>query len=238
VLVDGTTREVARCTTDAAGSCIFTTLDLGAYRVKAHSGRHRPKTSDSVALAERGARTRIALALEAGRSLRGRVLGPDGAPIAGAQVGSSDEGSLIATTDASGRYELSGLGDAPINVFATAAGYAPRHLRAMRPGGAGVDLVLELPATVSGSVALQATAPSLLVSICGFDTHFQKELCVSRATYHLDKPDEATSFRMQGLASGVWDVVVEADGHESTRTRVTLSAGVETTVEPMLLKAK
>lgn len=211
-------RERGRCETDADGRCDVGELEPGSFAVHAFTGRHRPARSE-LRLELRGAPTEHTLRLEAGRALSGRVVDEAGATLAGARVGSSDEAGAFATTDEEGRFELSGLGDAPVNVFATAEGYAPRHLRALRPGSANVEIRLQRPASIEASVTLASEAKSLMVSVCEYDAHFSKEVCVARRLY---EPPER-EILLEGLPSGTWEVVLEASGHHPERIRTQLS---------------
>jgi hypothetical protein len=170
--------------------------------------------------------------LDAGRFISGRVLDSAGSPIAGAHVGSSDEGASLATTDADGRFELGGMASEPVSVFATATGYAPRQLRGVRPGAAGFDISLEAPASVSGSVRV-GSAPSLSVSVCHLDPYLKEEICVARRL--LDPPQ--AEFRIDGLPSGGFDVVLEAPGYSEERVRVTLRPGATERIAPVTLRA-
>src|SRR5690606_12451932 len=103
-----------------------------------------------------------------------------------------------------GRFELAGLGDEPVNIYATAPGYGPTHLSDMRPGARGVRIVLERAATLSGSVTLAGQARSLMVSLCRHDERIDDELCVARRMY---EPPEA-SFALEELPAGSFDVVL------------------------------
>lgn len=164
-------RERGRCETPADGRCEVGELEPGVYVVHAFTGRHRPGRGE-VRLEAAGTLTEHTLRLDTGRVLSGRVVDETGAAVPGARVGSSDEGGGITTADEQGRFELTGLGDATVNVFATAEGFAPRHLRALRPGSANVELRLQKPASVEARVVLASEAKSLMVSVCEYDSHF------------------------------------------------------------------
>jgi len=230
ILLPDSTQELGACVTDPTGACEVS-LRPGRVRAYVHTGRFRPRTTAPVAI-ESGRVASLEVSLEAGRFLSGRVRSPDGQPIAGAQVGTSDEGSLLATTDGEGRFELGGLGEEPINLFATAEGFAPKQIRGVRPGSAGFDIALERPATVVGEV--EHGAPTAVrVGICHFDPHFAKELCIARQEL---EPTQ-TTYRFDGLPSGNYDVVVEADGFETERKGVRLEADETTTAPLVTLRA-
>jgi len=232
VLETGSTKELGHCVTSADGNCDVGGLDLGSYRIYVHTGRYRPRYSETGVLAHRGDVVEQVVRLEAGRFISGRVLDPTGSPVVGAHVGSSDEGAALAETDAEGRFELGGMGAEPVTVFATAPGYAPKQMRGVRPGAAGFDISLEAPASVTGRVR-GGPAPSLSVSVCHLDSYLDEEICLARRM--LDPPD--SEFSIDGLPSGGFDVVFEAAGYAEERVRVTLRPGATTTIPPVELRA-
>ena len=102
------------------------------------------------------------------RTVRGRVRGPDGAPVVGAQVFAATalvaladgvplvDGSLWtgrATTDAAGRFEL--LASPGALVYATAATLAGRPVRVD-----GVEVELRMVPTVRVRIHVAVTAPA------------------------------------------------------------------------------
>jgi len=232
VRVEAAGRERGRCETAADGRCEIGELAPGALVVHAHSGRHRPGAVELTLEASQAVVDRT-LRLEDGRALSGRVVDDSGAPVASAAVGSSDLGGALASSDADGRFELRGLGDAPINVFASAEGFAPRHLRALRPGSANVELRLERPASIEAIVSQDGEAKSLMVSACAFDAHFSEELCVARK---LVEP-QTTEVVLDGLPSGTFDIVFEAEAHRTERVRARLTSRERTKLGEVRLRA-
>jgi protocatechuate 3,4-dioxygenase beta subunit len=106
--------------TSSSGAFAIAGLDVGSYRLYAHTGRHRPRYEGPLSLPEHGQVRRVTIRLEEGRTLSGRVVDARGAPVVGAHVGAADEGSAFVSSDEQGRFELAGLADAPTNMFATA----------------------------------------------------------------------------------------------------------------------
>lgn len=97
------------------------------------------------------------LVLQDGSEISGRVVAPDGAPVAGAQVGLREAGSRSpfggfaqrrATSDERGEYRFTGLAPGSYELDADASGYAPAAAVrvATAAGGAAADAVLELRA--------------------------------------------------------------------------------------------
>lgn len=223
--------ELGRCTTDSSGACALSNLPPGEVRAFVRTGKHRPKYSEVLRLAA-GETRRVELQLELGRVISGRVLSDEGAPLPGAKVGTSDDGSSLAVTGDDGRFELGGLGAEPVNLFATAEGFAPRQIRAIRPGAAGFDVTMERPSAVNGRVSFGA-ATSFTVSVCHRDAHFGREICIARQLVDPARAD----YRIDGLPSGSYDVVIEAPGHHAERARILLRSGETLTAPELSLRA-
>ncbi len=203
-------------------------LSPGTYRVKVATGRHLPYASPDLQLSAAGASVTHDIRLEAGRVLAGRAADTDGKPVLGASVGSSDPGSGATTTDADGRFELKGMGDKPINVFAAHPGFAATHERGLRAGVRGVELRLERESKIRGRILWPAGVNEMLISACHYDAHFKKELCLVRV--QLRRPD--AEYTLGGLPAGRFDVVLEGDGLVTQRVNATVGVGVVTELTP------
>lgn len=225
--------EIRTGETNAAGELHFGGLDPGEYVVRVVAARYRSREGAPLTLTERG-RVVERIQLDEGRTIAGRVFDESGAPLVEANVGSSDVSGAIAMTDSEGRYELGGLGEGRVNLFATKDGYAPRQLRGIATGGRNVDLTLERPASVEGAVVRKGGPRSLMVSACQRDAHFQKEVCVARVQL---APD-ATTFLLENLPSGNYEVVIEGDEQRTERVRVTTRAGERVSVGSVTLRSK
>ncbi len=225
-------RERGRCETNSAGLCEVGELEPAAVVVHAYSGRHRPGRAE-VRPEHRGAPTELTLRLSEGRALSGRVVDDRGRGVPGARIGSSDEGSGFVEADDDGRFELGGLGDAPVNLFATAEGFAPRHMQGLRTGSANVEIRLDKPASLEANVEFATGASSLMVSVCEYNTHFSKEVCVARRLF--EPPEKLIA--LEGLAAGSYELVLEATGHHPERVRVHLSVGQRSRLGAIRLRA-
>lgn len=229
-LAPGSLEEHGVATTDAGGRFALGALPTGAVRLYVHSGRHRPAWIGPIVLPRPGEAEEVLVRLRAGRTLAGRVLDGEGRPVAGAHVGVNDEGARLVSTDASGRFELAGLGDRPVNLFATATGFAPRHLQAVKPGGRAVELRLERPGELQGRLSAPPGG-TLRVHLCRHDAHFDREICLASRLYD---PAERR-FALTDLPSGHFDLVLEADGL-GARLPVTIAAGRATDVGEVALR--
>lgn len=155
------------------------------------------------------------------RTVRGRVISQTGEPIAGASVGSAAPGSDFVTTDDDGAFVLNNVGDSPLQIFATATGYASKHRRGVAPGSEDVTLELEPPAIVRGELTWPGGAERVDVSVCHYDPFFRREICIARRTYR----PPTTSYEVTNLPSGDYELVVEADGFSPRRVPLKLAAG-------------
>ena len=105
-----------------------------------------------------GKETRTDVELSRGRELSGRVIDASGQPVAGAMVSQRPAGAqrsfsyAPATTDADGRFELEGLGDAPVIVSAQKDGYAEAALEVNPATSTTVVLTLGRGGSLSGRV--------------------------------------------------------------------------------------
>jgi hypothetical protein len=226
-------KELRTGATDAKGTFVFGGLDPGSYLVHASAEKLRSKDGAALSLA-RDERVQQRIRLDKGRTLAGRVVDEAGLGVPEASVGSSDESGAITTTSDDGRFELSGLGEGPVNLFATKIGYAPRQVRGLKTAGRNVELVLERPASVEGEIVLQGKSKSLMVSACQLDAHFGKEICVERVKL---EPVNG-SFSLQNLPAGNYHLVIEADGHATERVRFTVNAGKSVSVGSVTLRSQ
>jgi protocatechuate 3,4-dioxygenase beta subunit len=231
---DASDKRTRRTTkTDAGGAYVVAMLSPGSVRVEVTTGRHLPYVSSRIELVNVGMSSTHDVRLSPGNVLAGRVVDHEGKPVPGASVGSSEPGSSATTADAEGRFELFGLGDDSVNVFASQPGFAATHERGLRPGARGIELRLHPEASVRGRVVWPDDATELLISVCHYDAHFEKELCVARV--QLRRPD--ADYAIAGLSAGRFDVVVEGKGVVTHRVAATLGAGVVTELTPLRLVA-
>jgi hypothetical protein len=225
--------ELRAAEADGTGAFTFAGLEPGEYVVRVVATGFRARDGASLVLEDRG-RVVQRIQLDAGRTIAGRVRDESGTPVAEASVGSSDQSGAIVVSDVEGRYELSGLGEGRVNLFATKDGYAPRQMRGIATGGRNVDIVLERPGAVEGEIVRQGVPRSLMVSACQRDTHFEKEICVARVQVSRD----ASAFLLENLPSGNYELVVEAEGARTERVRFTARAGQRVSIGSVTLRSQ
>jgi protocatechuate 3,4-dioxygenase beta subunit len=151
----------------------------GAFTLAAPAGRHRlvitgptfaTRELEDVTVAEGEARDLGTITVQRGRSLTGRVLAPDGTPVAEAQVvagqflsgggtqlyiPTESGGAQETTTDQSGQFVLSGFAPGPLVVVAERAGQGRSDTVSIPPqqASAEVDLVLRPTGALEGRIS-------------------------------------------------------------------------------------
>jgi hypothetical protein len=123
-----------------------------------------PQTSADVEVAP-GTTTTLDLVLRLGATVRGRVLGEDGKPIAGAEIGAYSEGldvfgpqmyGLQQKTGPDGTFEIRGIPTGELRLWAEAKGFLPEdsNLPPLRLGEVRENVVVRLllGLTISGRV--------------------------------------------------------------------------------------
>lgn len=202
------------------GSYRFEHLPPVALRAYVHDGKHRPAWSETVRFEHHGQSKTADIELVLGKRVRGVVLDDAGSPVAGASVGTSDEGGHFVRTGDDGRFEIGGMGDDAVALFAVAEGFAPARAVEVVPGSDDVTLRLVQPA----SVRVVLTKPAAVYAkACRFEPRFGKEVCHAAVSQR----EPVSELVLRKLAPGDYDVVLERDGRES-RHPVSLESGKQT----------
>ncbi len=195
-------------------------LPLAALRFQVNELPYRPESS-TLQVEPASEPQRLTLDLELGQRITGRVVDPAGQPVASASVGSSDDKAGLVSSDVNGRFELTGLGSRPVNVFATAPGFAPLQRDQVAPGTRELTLTLQAPASLSGALTLSSVSQDLELALCRYDATHATELCVARAIYRA----EDSRYSFSRIAPGDYQLVARVNGHELSRQPVRLAAG-------------
>lgn len=173
-------------TTSAEGRFRFEGVGAGQWQVVARND----EGATAREVVEAG-RDDVVLRLTLPGSLRGRVVGEDGAPLAGAEVRllGAREGKQ-ATADGLGAFHLTGLAPGGAQVTAVAKGWAPDRKQVTIEAGrtAQVELMLKRGGAVVGRV-LGLSAAEL-------------GRCQVSAGGATATPDASGAFRLEGVATG------------------------------------
>jgi protocatechuate 3,4-dioxygenase beta subunit len=147
--------------TDARGAFKLEGLARGRHTVTASSRGAGRASQSGVALGQR-----VALLTVAGASIHGRVLAPDGKPVAGATLRAEGDTGFAAgqagVSDAAGRYDLGGLVAGSYRVTAHHkdwAAAAVSGIRVERLGDAEADVTLSPPFRITGRLVDGSEGP-------------------------------------------------------------------------------
>ena len=212
-------RYVTRTTSDAEGRFAFEDVAPGKVELTFAAPGMQQKKIAATEVVEGKDLDGLEVVMERGAWIVGRVLGPDGAPAAGADVRpAGDDGTAarvfprIATkSDAEGLYRLDNLAPGERDVEAAKEGTrrAVRHV-ALRAGENALDLQLGAGLAIEGAVVDEggAPAPGAEVAVASAASFLPDALSTVA--------DEAGRFRLAGLADGDYPLVARAAGYAAS----------------------
>lgn len=208
--IAGATVAVAdlRTSTDADGAFRLPDLEPGVHEVRVTAPGRRAWAGE-VTVGEGVSLTSVTLE-PLGGAIRGRVLGPDGAPIAGATL---TAGGQSARSAADGAFALEGVAPGPTEVAVSADGYeaAPRTVEVSE----GSEVTLELRMQVHHAAQIRG-------QVLSFDGSPVVGATVRLADTELTATTDAEGFFAIGVPPGRYEVVLEAAGHQTQNRRVTV----------------
>ena len=133
------------------GTFLIDGLDPGTYPLTASASGYRNAELPPITIASESDVPAVEVRLDAGRTVRGRVVDANGNGIAGATVmavasGSTSfgMGAVGASSDVNGTFLVTAPADGPIDVTAVAAGFPPARAIGVQPQD-GQDVVLHAP---------------------------------------------------------------------------------------------
>jgi protocatechuate 3,4-dioxygenase beta subunit len=136
---------------DPDGSFLVDNLEPGVYGVTVAAAGYRNAVLPPVTISNDSDVPSLDVRLEAGRSVRGRVLDANGNGIASAMVVAAPAGStpgsggaLPASSDVNGTFIVTAPADGAIDLTAVAAGFPTARATGVEPQD-GVDVVLRAP---------------------------------------------------------------------------------------------
>ncbi len=225
-------------------------LAAGAYVLRASPPRRSdaplgPADATPVTLGEDEVVRDVELALVPGLSISGRVLGPDGAPVARASVTAHDRGGRLVwpvstRADRDGRYALDGLAAGTWDVVASATGFADGWLRGLELAHdalAGVDVSLSLgvPLAVRVRDAKGAPVAGALARLLFPDGREAAGIDAATTLLGWFDGDSATGadgrLDLGAHAPGTYTIEVRRDDAVARREGVVLSQGAPLEVE-------
>lgn len=167
----------------------------------------------------------VTVRLKPGETLRGRVLGPDGGPVAGATVEATGaESRQMAQTAADGTFVLEGLAPGELRLVATASGGLRGEAAARAGSGEEVVLRLERPGRIVGRVLDPEGSPVAGASVMQFGPDD-----FSRGPL---KTGADGGFSVEEAEPGTWRLSARAEGFAGSPAReVEVKAGEDSVVE-------
>ncbi|MBL8841473.1 MAG: carboxypeptidase regulatory-like domain-containing protein [Planctomycetes bacterium] len=221
--------------TDRAGQATFSGLAPGRYRARVDVAPFVEARAD-VVVAPDSQELTATLLLTHGRELRGRVAAKDGTPIAGAHVSATEPTSLanvmkaatgagrrFAEADAEGRFTLTGLPHAKLEVAARAKGYEEAKVT-IDAEATEVELALATRGALEGIVLSRVTGKPLRAYVLLLERRAQESASMFDASafagmqeQRLAIASENGKFRLTGVAPGELRLGVVADGHGEWR---------------------
>jgi uncharacterized GH25 family protein len=212
--------------TDDEGSFSFDGVSPGPFNLSARAPRRQEAELANLELKAGQDLTGLDLVLPPGAEVSGKVLSPEGRPVADAEVAvvqASENGfpafsSLRATTDGDGGYRINGIPPGRHTLEARAEGYRRAVRDVEVTAAAAVDFALERGLEISGRVVDDAGSPvpgARLLLIAGQNA-FNSPRTASEAD---------GTFRFSGLQDGTYRLAALKDGYTSDRkgTTVTLA---------------
>jgi uncharacterized GH25 family protein len=215
-----------RATSDDEGGFSFDGVSPGTFSLSAQAPRRQEAELKNLELKTGQDLTGVELVLAPGAEVTGRVLSPEGRPVAEAQVmlvEASEQryptfSSLGASTDADGRYRFDGLPPGKRTLEARAEGYRRAVRDVELTAAAVVDFTLERGLEASGRVVDDAGSPIPGVDLTLFASQFSTD--IPRAVSEADG-----TFRFSGLQDGTYRLMAFKDGYAPDRrgTKVTVA---------------
>jgi RNA polymerase sigma-70 factor (ECF subfamily) len=205
------------CTAAADGSFVFEHLAPRQYWVTATAEGCAPGKAPPVEVAATGVTKGVEVVLPRPLAIAGRVVGEDGAGIAGASVGLDTKdrgfGDLVTATVTAedGAFVVRGLGPGQYIVTARADGFANGEVVAAA-GSQDVVLQLEKARSIGGAVVDAVTGEP----VAGVKVSANHAIQVGRiALYRSATTDAAGRFEIGPLASGLYNVWFGAEYESS-----------------------
>lgn len=222
---------------DAAGAYAIEGLAPGTYRLTATAPGYRVAEAYPVVVQE-GPTPPVDFTLEPGRTLRGKVVDPQGRAVANAFVfaapagGAAGAAAPAATTDVNGAFSIAAPSEGPVDVTAIAAGWAPARLSALSVTGDPEEPPVVLAVSAGGSVRVQVLGPQgepvaqVPVTVRASPPFPGSEMLPFLNPVQPTGPDGATVVRH--LAPGTYEVVAPGKP-DAAPVHVTVTEGGEAT---------
>jgi len=236
-------------TTGTDGAFAIAAMPAGTFRFAAAHPEYAPGSSPQVTLDGKTEKRGIAIQLDAGVVVKGRVIDDAKQPVAGARVriGKSARRRMVfqppreAYSDAAGNFEIRGLPKAELALVAIADAGASgtKEIDATRGDVTGVELVIDVTGTIAGIVVDAAGQPIEGAQVSA-GPNFRDQAALDFSQFRLrgfpeELTDAAGKFTLTGLAPGSYEITAMRE-RAATRGRRGASQGIVATTGTKDLK--
>jgi hypothetical protein len=228
---DGHGRGGSQDQSEPDGTFLVDGLEPGTYTLTASATGYRNAELPLVTISNDSDVPAVDVRLEAGRTVRGRVLDANGNGIAEATVTAAASGSAPsgmgfgARSDVNGTFLITAPADGPIDVTAVAAGFPPARAIGVQPQD-GEDIVLHAPRPGRVRVSVHDSEGKVVQGAsvsCRAVPDYLGYLSMVN-TPPRTGPDGTTT--VSSLAPGAYEVTVSV-GSKRASTSTTLAEGAE-----------
>jgi len=204
------------------GSFLIGGLEPGNYALAVSHEGYARKQVPSVSVRAEALNEWPSVVLTPGVAIAGFVRSRAGEPVAGAQVFSFGEGTMLgnSSTDSRGQFRLDGFGaDRAVNLSVRAEGYATLQ-QAVTPPAENLSLVLKATGKISGRVEDAGTNRPVTDFAASYADPQGNRFggILSNEAFH----SEDGSFEISEVPAGTWKVIVSAAGYRPAEV-----AGIE-----------
>ncbi|MEQ8767319.1 MAG: carboxypeptidase regulatory-like domain-containing protein, partial [Planctomycetota bacterium] len=201
---------IRQISTDREGTYRVRGLPAGSYTVIAEHGSEAARAS-GIAIESGEISDDLDLELGQGLAISGQITSGDGERLSGARV-TARSGGLVrhAVTDDDGLYRVTGLTTGAFTITVESEGSSPAVRRGVEAGSEKVDFILVSGDALAGTVTSERTGEVL--------RHFRvlvDPIASEGERVWQDIDSEDGRFRIEGLAPGLWLLVVIAPEHRA-----------------------
>lgn len=221
--------------TDEKGQYAFKALPPGEYGVRFRHKKHKPQDRTGMLVRSHTDEYKVDVVLDLGAKVSGRILDPDGKPIAGAMVVGGTRGSAgLEYSAEDGSFSLGGLFELPVDLSVTKAEYGKVTLRDLPANGPDLEIRLPKAGRISARVVTEEPPRKIVVVLSAFDESLGN-LVLADTKNFADPPGGA--FVMPDVAPGSYWLDIQIEGYEALdRPQVTVASGQ--TVDGVVVRFK
>lgn len=232
--------------TNEDGNFSLSGVKSGDYQIRATATGYAAYKSDPMQLSD-GVQKELDIVMDRGGEITGRVIDPNGTPMAGIQVAAMRFMPMPSRsqteTDADGNFRLTGLDEGAYNVSAKSPGFATASVGQITPGSAPIELVFERKGAVRGVVLDVATGNAVEkfsvscrratnlsnLNLTSLDLSSLTNFTNTGAENHFQ--NESGEFRLTDLDPGSYTLSVRSDQYVTHDLPIEVIAGEEIEVE-------